>query len=479
MNHIYDSKMPFEEKNFLKRVIKKIVRKSVLFLFKPYIDFQNEVNQYNTDYNKTFQKNMEEMSKRYESILKRNDSLELCIKKLEEKNIRYEAHISKMREDMGAVSRQLMRVKWKQIDDQRKMIEKDNDVLLCDICGYSDIRSNYEVMETECIFNGGRLERYVCPGCGVIFGPSKFAALGQDGINEDYWVHYLGFKEGDSTHKEIRAFKMLNPSKEKIYLNYGCGSWSKSVELLREEGYQVYGYEPYAADIDNPYIIAGKENIKKMRFDGIFSNDLLEHLINPIEDLKFMKSLLLGADALMAHSTGCYEYVHEITRFHTHFFTGKSAQIMADKAGLDIIERCDDLTENDFICCVFKNKEKNAGKMDCMPLMHSNNPQNITTQGIYIPQNEVAYGPYLTIRKGNYLLYYELDGEVDSFKDVMLRVTANCGRLTIFETCLEEMSGVKSLSLDQMFEKLEFVFDNKSTMQMILKELYLCPEECY
>ena len=69
------------------------------------------------------------------------------------------------------------------------------------------------------IFNGGKIIRYVCPDCGVIFGPTKFVNQGQKGIDEDYWVHYLGFNEGDSFYKEERAFYMLKPEKDKVYLS--------------------------------------------------------------------------------------------------------------------------------------------------------------------------------------------------------------------------------------------------------------------
>ena len=46
--------------------------------------------------------------------------------------------------------------------------------------------------------------------------------------DEDYWVHYLGYSEGNSFEKEERAFFMLKPQKDKVYLNYGCGKWQNS-----------------------------------------------------------------------------------------------------------------------------------------------------------------------------------------------------------------------------------------------------------
>ncbi|MBQ8189512.1 MAG: class I SAM-dependent methyltransferase [Lachnospiraceae bacterium] len=474
MSYIYDSEMPFEENNRLKKFIKKSIRKNVSFLLKPYIEFQNQVNQENEKkyviVQKTIEdlmKDQERMTKHQEEMTKLQEEMTKHIEMLEKKNERYERHLDKMQGDIGAVSRQLMWVKWKELDRQRKLQEKEDDVLTCDICGHSDIRAHYDVKVAECIFNGGQLVRYVCPQCGVIFGPSKFKALGQDGINEDYWVHYLGFKEGDSTEKEIRAFKMLNPSKEKVYLNYGCGSWSKSVELLREEGYQVYGFEPYAADIDNPYIIGGKENIKDMRFDGIFSNDLLEHLINPIEDLQFMKTLLLKPGALMAHSTGCFEYVHEITRFHTHFFTGESANILADKAGFEIVEKCDDLKENDFICCVFKMKDEKVEYLSNMFAIEGGEKEGTK---LILPSNAMCIGPYIDLGADKYCLRIVIEGDE---VECLFKCTSNMGESVLYEKELRQNHNEIQFRVEHLCEKIEFTLKNTGKEKVKVVEISL------
>ena len=76
-------------------------------------------------------------------------------------------------------------------------------------------------------------------------------------------------------------------------------------------------------------------------------------MINPVEDLKFMRSILLNIQSLMSHSTGCYNYKYEYTRFHTHFFLGDSVKIMSKESGLKIVDFCDDVKANDFICYVY------------------------------------------------------------------------------------------------------------------------------
>ena len=150
-----------------------------------------------------------------EEVKKSQQQLEKCTLDIEEMKLQQKEQEEEREEDekykeqlekqLGATSRQLMKIKWHLIDEECKYLEKPEDILHCKICGYESERKNYETKETECRFNGGKLVRYVCPGCWVIFGPTKFSALTQDEINDDYTTHYLGFHEGDSTQKELDA----------------------------------------------------------------------------------------------------------------------------------------------------------------------------------------------------------------------------------------------------------------------------------
>lgn len=227
----------------------------------------------------------------------------------------------------------------------------------CEIkCVICDGNINTRIAEKKicsCLFGGGRLIRYICPHCGAIIGPLKMLTLSEAELAEDYMQHYLVYQEGETTEDEINTFFKLNPQKGKKYLNYGCGGeWSKSIKNLREMGYEVYGYEPFAAPSSVDYIITEREKIEKLKFDGIFSNNLIEHLRNPIEELKFMKSLLNDSNALMAHSTACYEYLYPYTRFHVCFPVGKSAERMFERAGLQQIKRCEEILHGDKQICV-------------------------------------------------------------------------------------------------------------------------------
>ena len=72
-----------------------------------------------------------------------------------------------------------------------------------------------------------------------------------------------------------------------------------------------------------------------MRFHGIFSNNVLEHLRYPIQDLRFL-ARLLHPGGRMSHATPCFEYLYEYTRFHLFFYLGRSRQLLASESGLRI-----------------------------------------------------------------------------------------------------------------------------------------------
>lgn len=375
--------------------------------------------------------------------------------------------LDKTQNDMGAVARQVMLAKWKIIDHLIERTEQPDDLLTCKICGETHKRKEYKTKETDCIFNGGHLVRYVCPRCGAIFGPSKFVDQGQKGIDEDYWVHYLGFSEGDSTGKEMRAFHMLKPKKDKVYLNYGCGGWSHSLQTLREKGYNVYGYEPYAANIDNPYIFTDKEQLSKIRFDGIYSNDVIEHLIDPVEELKFMGSLLLADEGKMSHSTTCYIYKNEYTRFHTFFFVKNSIQILAERAGLNIISVCDDMEQNDFICYVYRPKSE----FNLINKMFVAHHAVINSDGAYLDKEGMIYGPYLILLPRQYCVCIELENQRNI--NCRMILTTDLGTEILQEYELRSKVNMIEFEFSNIQKNVEFVICNYGDERISVKRIWL------
>lgn len=452
---------PFPGNNPVKKLFQKTVRKVSKCVFWPIVNYQNKFNQ---DVVRTLNQLKYYVDADELKYTARKKQMVEQVKKQTEEQIE-QLYEELVQDKIQTISRQLMGVKWKQIDEIAAREEKDTDMIHCNICGYHAVRGSFETKETECIFNGGKLVRYVCPECGVIFGPTKFMKLTQEEIDEDYKVHYYGFSEGSSFDKEIEAFYMLNPDKDGIYLNYGCGCWSKSIQKLRAEGYNVYGYEPYAPETDNPYMITSQEELVKMKFDGIYSNDLLEHLLDPVTDLQWMKTLLMHPDSKMAHSTACYIYKYEYTRFHTHFFTGDSLEVMCKKAGLEIVDSRNAIEERDFICYVFAGKGDRVDYKSCLYVSEYGERKdgNIVLHG-----KGLVCGPYMTLGKGSYRMSFAV--KLQGRESVALRITADKGKKELFFTNLTEGVNEIEFALGWLEKDVEFVISNDGTEDIVIEE---------
>lgn len=212
------------------------------------------------------------------------------------------------------------------------------ETLSCPLCGFRSEAGDFSTYETYCIFGGGELLRHQCPECDLIFGAPKMLSVSEAELSQDYEWHYKVFSEGDSTQQEIRAFHALTPTKEGVYLNWGAGAWSRSIETLRQEGWNVYGYEPHgSASSGGQHILSTPAQLQEMRFDGIFSNNVLEHLRHPVRELASMRDMLKPGGK-MSHATPCFDYLYEFTRFHLFFFVGRSRTVLAKQAKLHIKE---------------------------------------------------------------------------------------------------------------------------------------------
>ena len=242
------------------------------------------------------------------------------------------------------IIRSLVRYRWT-VMDQLDQITLPNSIIICPICKKSKRREDYTILISECAFLGGKLERYQCPDCDVIFGPLKMLNLDKASLDLEYRFLYRFYSEGDTTEFEKRTFFELNPQKNGKYLNFGCGKWSRCIDNLRSEGWNVYGYEPYVKG-SSQYIINNIETLNKMKFDGIFSNNLIEHLQDPILEIKQILNFSLPG-GIIAHSTSCFEYSYEHSRFHLFFFTGRSFNYILNSLNLIQVSK---IIQGEYIC---------------------------------------------------------------------------------------------------------------------------------
>lgn len=224
----------------------------------------------------------------------------------------------------------------------------ENRHLRCIVCGHADLRKGFETRVSECRFEGGKLERYVCPECECVFGPQKFLDLPKEYVDLEYQLAYSKYQEADSTENEIRTFNSLQPLSNGTYVNWGCGQWSHTIGKLRAEGWQVWGYEPTLAT-KPPFVATQRSELPGSIF-GIFSNNVIEHFLDPIAQFEEFHKLL-PSGGLMAHSSPCYEYAYEYTRFHTLFLLGRSPEILASRTGFRVVDRTKD---GEYINVVFQ-----------------------------------------------------------------------------------------------------------------------------
>lgn len=238
------------------------------------------------------------------------------------------------KEAMDGALRHQIHAHWHMVD-ALEALQPAPEQHICALCQHAAPAAAFRVLESVCQFGGGRLRRYQCPACDVVFGPRKMLALAPEQLSQEYESHYRLFSEGDSTEQEIRSFHALRPRKDGLYLNYGAGAWSRSVQILREEGWNIVAYEPTSSAQNVPGLVTHPDHLGTLKFDGIFSNNVLEHLRQPVQELRFLAGLL-NPGGLMSHATPCYEYLYEYTRFHLFFYLGRSRNYLADHAGLDI-----------------------------------------------------------------------------------------------------------------------------------------------
>ena len=250
----------------------------------------------------------------------------------------------KLKEMEQDLLRHQISTKWELMHRMESLREPARE-LTCALCGHTEPAEAFAVFESACIFEGGEITRHQCPQCDVIFGSSLMLSLSAEALTREYEWHYRVFSEGDSTEQELRAFHALNPERDKRYVNWGSGAWSRSIEVLRADGWQVFGFEPHgSAGGEGDAILNSLDKLIALKPDGIYSNNVLEHLRHPVEELKTMSSLL-PAGGMMSHATPCFEYRFEFTRF-LFFFLGRSREFLTDRAGL---QRVDYVAAGDFM----------------------------------------------------------------------------------------------------------------------------------
>ena len=221
--------------------------------------------------------------------------------------------------------------------------------LQCKLCNHEDDTNNYKILRANDIFYAGNLIRYQCPNCDVIFGDMRFLSLTKKEIEKDYENLYSYYKETDPANGILYFFNKLKMSKSKKYLDWGCGNNPSTLSLLNNQGYNVFGYDKYTNNPHHKFL----KNIDN-KFDMIYSNNFIEHVIDPISDLKEVLDNL-KSDGILILISPCWDYCYEFTHFHTFFFVNKSVKVLCDK--LNISEIYSNKESDNSIIKIFKKNQ--------------------------------------------------------------------------------------------------------------------------
>lgn len=201
----------------------------------------------------------------------------------------------------------------------------------CPICSF---KGNFKLYTARCQFSKELLERYLCSNCDVIFGPLRLLNISPLDLKKEYDdLIESGHKGFDSTGRELKLFNLLEPKKDGIYLNWGTGGFTSTINKINELGYNMYGYDPFiSSKLKHDKNINDLLSIKNIKFDGIISNDVIEHIQRPIDEFLIMRKFL-KPNGIMIHGTHCYKYCFEYSKFHLYFLQGKSIDFLCQNTG--------------------------------------------------------------------------------------------------------------------------------------------------
>jgi len=108
---------------------------------------------------------------------------------------------------------------------------------------------------------------------------------------------------------------------------------------LRSEGWDMDAYEPCStARLPGVPVFGNLADLKPGTYDGIFTNDVLEHFQTPVETTRFLGTLL-KPNGLLCHRTPCFTYCCEWWSWHVIFPLGRSVDILAERAGYVLVKR--------------------------------------------------------------------------------------------------------------------------------------------
>jgi len=227
-------------------------------------------------------------------------------------------------------------------------------VTMCPIC-----KSSNAVPEPpkNSFFSDMIIRRMKCLECDAVFGPQSWLCMSAKSLSEKYHELYSRYSEGDTLQYELDTFSSINTNPSGKYLDFGCGN-QRTIDMLRAKGINIVGFDPI---VSGKNIHSSKDDLLG-EYDGIFSHNVIEHLQDPVKELRWMVGKMRPG-GLMAHSTECFSYVHEQSEYHLVFLLGRSKHVLLDKCGLEYVEFSDRKVSNESYGRLLARKPKEVSSI--------------------------------------------------------------------------------------------------------------------
>ncbi|OGN75967.1 MAG: hypothetical protein A2X25_02160 [Chloroflexi bacterium GWB2_49_20] len=246
---------------------------------------------------------------------------------------------------------------------------------------------------------GLAVNSYLCQRCGLLWTTPRLDSNSlMEFYNSDYRQIYTGRKiatekfwddqvsHGEKILKFVKSFLGENFQEMKV-LDIGCGAGGTLMPFLNR-GFQVFG-----CDLNDNYLATGrnrglnlyKGEVKDLLFlnpiNLVIASHVLEHLLDPLNDLLVISRLLSKGDFIYIELPGifqAYEIYGDFLRFlqnaHLYHFTLKSLTRLLAQAGFSLVEG------NERICALFVKSDK--------PILNIKNEIEVKQIVEYIKQSE-------------------------------------------------------------------------------------------
>ena len=171
---------------------------------------------------------------------------------------------------------------------------------------------------------------YRCPKCGYL---KKSNILSSSEEKKRYDSHICD--EGYLKYMENVYLKVKKYLKEGLSIDYGCGKIHALADIMNEDNrlckyYDLYYYNDEIND----------------KFDNIILIEVFEHILNPLEFIKNLKSILNDNGNIIIMTKTIKEpldkwwYLRDST--HISFFKESSMKVLGEMLGFDVLYNKDD-----------------------------------------------------------------------------------------------------------------------------------------